>query len=86
VNIIHLFRFEDEERLQAVDTGDLRGWLDLEEPENVARSVELMRLKYVVLMSVNRTTCPTAMPLTMQKPFAPSSDAPQPPWSKPRQL
>jgi lipoic acid synthetase len=41
-------------RFCAVDTGNPRGWLDLEEPENVARSVELMRLKYVVLTSVNR--------------------------------
>jgi lipoic acid synthetase len=37
-----------------VDTGNPRGWLDAEEPENVAKSVELMRLKYVVLTSVNR--------------------------------
>jgi len=35
-----------------VDTGNPRGWLDKEEPENVARSVELMGLKYVVLTSV----------------------------------
>jgi lipoic acid synthetase len=41
-------------RFCAVDTGNPRGWLDLEEPANVARSVELMRLKYVVLTSVNR--------------------------------
>jgi lipoyl synthase len=41
-------------RFCAVDTGNPRGWLDLEEPENVARSVELMGLKYVVLTSVNR--------------------------------
>jgi lipoic acid synthetase len=41
-------------RFCAVDTGNPRGWLDEEEPENVARSVELMRLKYVVLTSVNR--------------------------------
>jgi lipoic acid synthetase len=38
----------------AVDTGNPRGWLDLEEPENAARSVELMGLKYVVLTSVDR--------------------------------
>ena len=36
-------------RFCAVDTGNPRGWLDPEEPENVARSVELMGLKYVVL-------------------------------------
>ena len=41
-------------RFCAVDTGNPRGWLDPQEPENVARSVELMRLKYVVLTSVNR--------------------------------
>ena len=41
-------------RFCAVDTGNPRGWLDPEEPENVARSVELMRLRYVVLTSVNR--------------------------------
>jgi lipoic acid synthetase len=41
-------------RFCAVDTGNPRGWLDPEEPENVGRSVELMRLSYVVLTSVNR--------------------------------
>src|SRR5712675_525766 len=41
-------------RFCAVDTGNPRGWLDANEPENVARSVELMGLKYVVLTSVNR--------------------------------
>ncbi|MEZ5474444.1 MAG: lipoyl synthase [Steroidobacteraceae bacterium] len=41
-------------RFCAVDTGNPRGWLDPEEPENTARSVELMRLKYIVLTSVNR--------------------------------
>jgi lipoic acid synthetase len=41
-------------RFCAVDTGNPRGWLDALEPENVARSVELMGLKYVVLTSVNR--------------------------------
>jgi lipoyl synthase len=41
-------------RFCAVDTGNPHGWLDPEEPENVARSVELMGLKYVVLTSVNR--------------------------------
>ncbi len=41
-------------RFCAVDTGNPRGWLDEEEPENVARSVALMGLKYVVLTSVNR--------------------------------
>jgi lipoic acid synthetase len=41
-------------RFCAVDTGNPRGWLDAEEPQNVARSVQLMGLKYVVLTSVNR--------------------------------
>ncbi len=41
-------------RFCSVDTGNPRGWLDLEEPANVARTVELMGLKYVVLTSVNR--------------------------------
>ena len=38
----------------AVDTGNPRGWLDPEEVENSARTVELMGLKYVVLTSVDR--------------------------------
>jgi len=41
-------------RFCAVDTGNPQGWLDEDEPENAARSVELMGLKYVVLTSVNR--------------------------------
>jgi lipoic acid synthetase len=41
-------------RFCAVDTGNPRGWLDLEEPANTAHTVELMKLKYVVLTSVNR--------------------------------
>ncbi len=41
-------------RFCAVDTGNPRGWLDAEEPINAARTVQLMRLKYVVLTSVNR--------------------------------
>jgi lipoic acid synthetase len=45
-------------RFCAVDTGNPRGWLDPEEPENVARSVGLMKLKYVVLTSVNRDDLP----------------------------
>ena len=45
-------------RFCAVDTGNPRGWLDAEEPENVAHSVALMRLKYVVLTSVNRDDLP----------------------------
>jgi lipoic acid synthetase len=45
-------------RFCAVDTGNPRGWLDGDEPRNVARSVELMGLKYVVLTSVNRDDLP----------------------------
>jgi len=41
-------------RFCSVDTGNPHGWLDAEEPENAARTVELMKLKYVVLTSVNR--------------------------------
>lgn len=41
-------------RFCAVDTGNPRGWLDPEEPLNVARSVALMKLHYVVLTSVDR--------------------------------
>lgn len=42
----------------SVDTGNPHGWLDADEPANAARSVELMRLKYVVLTSVNRDELP----------------------------
>jgi lipoic acid synthetase len=45
-------------RFCAVDTGNPGGWLDAEEPANVARSVALMRLQYVVLTSVNRDDLP----------------------------
>ena len=41
-------------RFCAVDTGNPRGWLDPEEPQNTARAVELMGLKYVVITSVDR--------------------------------
>ncbi|QJQ94105.1 MULTISPECIES: lipoyl synthase [Halomonadaceae] len=41
-------------RFCAVDTGNPKGWLDLEEPENTAKSVELMALRYIVLTSVDR--------------------------------
>jgi lipoic acid synthetase len=41
-------------RFCSVDTGNPAGWLDAEEPGNVARSVGLMKLKYVVLTSVDR--------------------------------
>lgn len=45
-------------RFCAVNTGNPRGWLDSEEPDNTARSVQLMNLKYVVLTSVNRDDLP----------------------------
>jgi lipoic acid synthetase len=45
-------------RFCAVDTGNPRGWLDPQEPDNVARSVTLMGLHYVVLTSVNRDDLP----------------------------
>ena len=38
----------------SVDTGNPKGWLDLEEPKNTSESVAIMGLKYVVLTSVNR--------------------------------
>ena len=41
-------------RFCAVDTGNPKGWLDLQEPTNAAESVRLMALNYVVLTSVNR--------------------------------
>ncbi|HWZ64981.1 MAG TPA: lipoyl synthase [Steroidobacteraceae bacterium] len=41
-------------RFCSVDTGNPHGWLDAEEPENAARTVELMKLRYVVLTSVDR--------------------------------
>src|SRR6185295_5534813 len=45
-------------RFCAVDTGNPRGWLDADEAENAARTVELMNLKYIVLTSVNRDDLP----------------------------
>lgn len=41
-------------RFCSVDTGNPHGWLDADEPAKSARTVQLMRLKYVVLTSVNR--------------------------------
>ncbi|WP_286221985.1 lipoyl synthase [Marinobacter apostichopi] len=38
----------------AVDTGNPKGWLDHDEPDNTAKSVELMGLRYIVLTSVDR--------------------------------
>jgi lipoyl synthase len=45
-------------RFCSVDTGNPRGWLDPEEPQNAARTVELMQLGYVVLTSVDRDDLP----------------------------
>ena len=45
-------------RFCAVNTGNPKGWLDAQEPDNTARSVALMGLKYVVLTSVNRDDLP----------------------------
>lgn len=45
-------------RFCAVDTGNPRGWLDLQEPANAAHTVSLMRLRYVVLTSVDRDDLP----------------------------
>jgi lipoic acid synthetase len=38
----------------SVDTGNPKGWIDEEEPSNTAKAVQTMKLKYVVLTSVNR--------------------------------
>ena len=38
----------------SVDTGNPKGWIDTEEPSNTAKAVQTMKLKYVVLTSVNR--------------------------------
>ena len=38
----------------AVNTGNPKGWLDPQEPQNTAHSVKLMKLRYLVLTSVNR--------------------------------
>jgi lipoyl synthase len=45
-------------RFCAVDTGNPHGWLDPQEPQNAARTVELMQLSYVVLTSVDRDDLP----------------------------
>lgn len=45
-------------RFCSVNTGNPKGWLDEEEPENTARAVQLMGLSYVVLTSVNRDDLP----------------------------
>lgn len=38
----------------AVDTGNPKGYLDIKEPENTAKTVAIMNLDYVVLTSVDR--------------------------------
>lgn len=45
-------------RFCAVDTGNPKGWLDKDEPQNTAETVALMNLDYVVLTSVNRDDLP----------------------------
>jgi lipoic acid synthetase len=45
-------------RFCAVDTGNPHGWLDVDEPRQAAETVALMRLKYVVLTSVDRDDLP----------------------------
>lgn len=45
-------------RFCAVDTGNPRGWLDAQEPENTAKAVQLMKLSYVVITSVDRDDLP----------------------------
>lgn len=45
-------------RFCSVDTGNPRGWLDADEPQNTARTVQLMKLRYVVLTSVDRDDLP----------------------------
>lgn len=41
-------------RFCSVDTGNPKGWLDLDEPEKTAQSVKVMDLQYIVLTSVDR--------------------------------
>lgn len=41
-------------RFCSVDTGNPKGWLDSEEPDNAAESVRNMGLKYIVFTSVDR--------------------------------
>ena len=45
-------------RFCAVDTGNPKGWLDPDEPFNTGRAVQLMRLEYVVITSVDRDDLP----------------------------
>ena len=48
------WKLRQNHRFCAVDTGNPRGWLDPDEPENTANAVRLMNLKYVVITSVDR--------------------------------
>lgn len=41
-------------RFCSVDTGNPKGWLDLDEPQKTAEAVKIMDLNYVVLTSVDR--------------------------------
>ena len=41
-------------RFCSVDTGNPKGYLDINEPENAAKTVAIMNLDYVVLTSVDR--------------------------------
>lgn len=41
-------------RFCSVDTGNPKGWLDTDEPRKTAESVNIMKLQYVVLTSVDR--------------------------------
>jgi lipoyl synthase len=41
-------------RFCAVDTGNPKGWLDLDEPRNTGKAVQLMGLEYIVITSVDR--------------------------------
>lgn len=45
-------------RFCSVDTGNPKGWLDLNEPQKAANTVKTMNLDYVVLTSVNRDDLP----------------------------
>ncbi len=45
-------------RFCAVSTGNPHGWLDAGEPDQVADAVALMKLKYIVLTSVDRDDLP----------------------------
>lgn len=45
-------------RFCSVDTGNPKGWLDLDEPEKTAETVKVMDLNYVVLTSVDRDDLP----------------------------